>query len=169
MASDPEAGAGEVRRRARFFPIIFGVVGPPPSDRVVLVNPVTQGMVVLQGGAELVSEILGGGGPPPASKASIESMRTVEAREEEEEECSVCLDAMVAGETVKEMPCGHRYHGGCIERWLRIHGSCPICRYRMPAEEGRGSDKSVEREMWLTIGFGSRTRTNGDDRSGDSR
>ncbi|XP_039113942.1 E3 ubiquitin-protein ligase MPSR1-like [Dioscorea cayenensis subsp. rotundata] len=168
MASEPEIGAEDGgRTRARFFPIIIGVVGPPPSDRVVLVNPLTQGMVILQGGMELVSEILSSGGVPPASKASIEAMRRVEGGEEVEEECSVCLDAMmVAVEAVKEMPCGHRYHERCIERWLRIHGSCPICRYRMPVEERRGSDKSWERELWF-LGFGSRGRSHSDEGDGD--
>ncbi|EEC75369.1 hypothetical protein OsI_11820 [Oryza sativa Indica Group] len=30
------------------------------------------------------------------------------------------------------MPCGHRFHGGCLEKWLRAHGTCPMCRHQMP-------------------------------------
>jgi hypothetical protein len=40
------------------------------------------------------------------------------------------------------MPCGHRFHGECLERWLGVHGSCPVCRSELlkpdPAEEEEG-------------------------------
>nr|XP_009380152.1 PREDICTED: E3 ubiquitin-protein ligase RNF181-like [Musa acuminata subsp. malaccensis] len=76
-------------------------------------------------------------------------MRIVEPGEEHaDEECPVCLDELtsnVGGETaseeeaasavVREMPCRHRFHGGCIDKWLGMNGSCPVCRYRMPAAE----------------------------------
>ncbi|CAD5177096.1 unnamed protein product [Musa acuminata subsp. malaccensis] len=174
--------------------VILGVVGPSqevageepsPPDRIVLVNPVTQGMVVLQGDPDLMAEILsersvgdgghGAGGPPPASKASIEAMRTVDVGEGEgvrQEECPVCLDGLGEGEkeesaaVVREMPCGHRFHEGCIVKWLGMHGSCPVCRFRMPPEEGvdpkkgdgegDGAENEEQRRrrirgMWLTI------------------
>lgn len=181
-----EAGSGG---RPRFHPIIVGVTRPPPlgdgepaplPDRIVLVNPLTQAMVVLQGNPELVAELLSGregGGPPPASRASIEAMKTVEVGKEEEEvavagECPVCLDDLGGAEAVvvKEMPCRHRFHGLCIEKWLGMHGSCPVCRFRMPAEEEEGSKKGDRvggeegeadgerrrrrrREVWVTISF----------------
>ncbi|CAL9761975.1 unnamed protein product [Musa acuminata subsp. burmannicoides] len=174
--------------------VILGVVGPSqevageepsPPDRIVLVNPVTQGMVVLQGDPDLMAEILsersvgdggrGAGGPPPASKPSIEAMRTVDVGEGEgvrQEECPVCLDGLGEGgkeesaAVVREMPCGHRFHEGCIVKWLGMHGSCPVCRFRMPPEEGvdpkkgdgegDGAENEEQRRrrirgMWLTI------------------
>ncbi|RWW00784.1 hypothetical protein GW17_00036221 [Ensete ventricosum] len=175
--------------------VILGVVGPSqevagedrsPPDRIVLVNPVTQGMVVLQGDPDLMAEILsergvgdggrGAGDPPPASKASIEAMRTVSVEEGEgmrQEECPVCLDELVEGGkeasaaavVVREMPCGHRFHEGCIVKWLGMNGSCPVCRFRMPPEEGgdpkkddgegEGAENDEQRRrirgMWLTI------------------
>jgi hypothetical protein len=30
----------------------------------------------------------------------------------------------------KETPCGHSFHGKCVERWLNMKGSCPMCRCR---------------------------------------
>ncbi|RWW88795.1 hypothetical protein BHE74_00002316 [Ensete ventricosum] len=177
--------------------VILGVVGPSqevagedrsPPDRIVLVNPVTQGMVVLQGDPDLMAEILsergvgdggrGAGDPPPASKESIEAMRTVSVEEGEgmrQEECPVCLDELVEGGkeasaaaavvVVREMPCGHRFHEGCIVKWLGMNGSCPVCRFRMPPEEGgdpkkddgegEGAENDEQRRrirgMWLTI------------------
>ncbi|XP_049383052.1 E3 ubiquitin-protein ligase MPSR1-like [Solanum stenotomum] len=74
--------------------------------------------------------------PPPATKASIEKLPDVEIVQEEEEEqmseCAICLVEFQVKETAKEMPCKHRYHSNCINRWLEIHASCPICRYKMP-------------------------------------
>lgn len=214
-------------------PLPEGVAGPLEPERVVMINPLTQSMVLLpaevtsqqqqqqqqdpEGGtgagddeatgsaaatgfldpfAALLREVMimsameERPGPPPASKASIDALRTVEegllAREAADaveqgcgpQECAVCLEELLlmaaaaesasdekqgAGQgddeeattttadrngdeeaasvsptaaalVVKEMPCGHRYHGDCIEKWLRMHGSCPVCRYRMPEE-----------------------------------
>ncbi|KAJ1259449.1 hypothetical protein BS78_10G156100 [Paspalum vaginatum] len=43
--------------------------------------------------------------------------------------CSVCLGVFKAGETVRLLPaCLHLYHVECIDPWLRIHSTCPICR-----------------------------------------
>ncbi|KAF7007412.1 hypothetical protein CFC21_022357 [Triticum aestivum] len=78
-----------------------------------------------------------GGSVPPASKAAIASLKEVQAAGEGEGEgslgdCAICLDAFGAG---KEMPCGHRFHGECLERWLGVHGSCPVCRHELPKAE----------------------------------
>uniref|UniRef100_A0A7N1A7E6 RING-type E3 ubiquitin transferase n=1 Tax=Kalanchoe fedtschenkoi TaxID=63787 RepID=A0A7N1A7E6_KALFE len=111
--------------------------GGPDEIRVVLVNPLHRSYIVLEGVSEF--EALFGGlsqskpGQPPASKASIEAMPDVEIGDDERDlDCSICLDEMKAA---KEMPCKHRFHSGCVEKWLRIHGSCPVCRYQLPAEE----------------------------------
>ena len=48
-------------------------------------------------------------------------------------ECSLCMDAFERGQVVRQLPCGHRYHLRCIDRWL-LHGQagaprrrCPLC------------------------------------------
>jgi hypothetical protein len=46
------------------------------------------------------------------------------------EECPICLVQEVATFPWKETSCGHRFHGRCVERWLEMKGSCPICRCR---------------------------------------
>lgn len=76
-----------------------------------------------------------GGGVPPASKAAIAALKEVQAGEVDGGslgECAICLDGFEAG---KEMPCGHRFHGECLERWLGVHGSCPVCRRELPPAE----------------------------------
>jgi len=44
-------------------------------------------------------------------------------------ECSICMEAFQDGECVRELPmCGHIFHSECIDEWLSLNGSCPICR-----------------------------------------
>ncbi|WOK94257.1 E3 ubiquitin-protein ligase [Canna indica] len=185
-----EAMGGSGSREGRppgFFQVILGVMGTPAEaadgvtppdllDRIVLVNPVTQGMVVLQGDPAVVAELLSergvASGQPPASKASIEAMRMVEdVGGVQKDECAVCLDELGgSGEgehaaVVREMPCGHRFHQGCIVKWLKMHGSCPVCRFQMPADDDGGPKKgageeeyneSGRRGLWVTIVYSRR-------------
>ncbi|KAL9687730.1 hypothetical protein QQ045_032137 [Rhodiola kirilowii] len=110
----------------------------PGEIRVVLVNPFDRTYIVVEGLSSFDALFWGSDSiskpeQPPASKASIETMPEMEIGDDAEYlECAICLDGMTAA---KEMPCKHRFHGGCVERWLRIHGSCPVCRFQMPAEE----------------------------------
>ncbi|KAG8482587.1 hypothetical protein CXB51_024371 [Gossypium anomalum] len=82
-------------------------------------------------------------GPAPASKASIEAMPGIKV-EKSGKDCCICLEEFEVDEEGREMPCKHVFHSGCIEKWLEIHGTCPICRFLMLAEmvenEGNGSD-----------------------------
>ncbi|KAF0911804.1 hypothetical protein E2562_012293 [Oryza meyeriana var. granulata] len=115
------------------------VAGVPP----VLVGAAVSSAPELRGRAYLVHHVFyedGGasamdGGVAPASRASVTALREVVA---EVEECAICLDDGESRESRgrrKEMPCGHRFHGECVKRWLGIHGSCPLCRREMPEEE----------------------------------
>ena len=42
-----------------------------------------------------------------------------------EEKCVICLSEMY-DECM--MPCNHTFHNRCIQRWIKRHNSCPICR-----------------------------------------
>jgi len=45
----------------------------------------------------------------------------------DEEQCTVCRCEFERLHTVKVLPCGHVFHPGCIDQWLRISKKCPIC------------------------------------------
>ncbi|XVE83769.1 hypothetical protein DITRI_Ditri16bG0113000 [Diplodiscus trichospermus] len=80
-------------------------------------------------------------GPAPSSKASIEAIPRIKAKGTGND-CSICLEELKVDEEAREMPCKHFFHSGCVEKWLLIHGSCPVCRFLMPAEavDSRGGD-----------------------------
>ncbi|ESQ34315.1 hypothetical protein EUTSA_v10009887mg [Eutrema salsugineum] len=152
-----------------FLPFLLGFSDQESSDgddaavssreRIILVNPFTQGMIVLEessGLNPLLRDLLETReeGQPPASKASIEAMPIVDDIDGCEGECVICLEEWKTEETVKEMPCKHRFHGGCIEKWLGFHGSCPVCRYEMPVDGDEVGKKSSDgREIWVRFSF----------------
>nr|XP_025878066.1 putative RING-H2 finger protein ATL69 [Oryza sativa Japonica Group] len=44
-------------------------------------------------------------------------------------QCAICLGEFVAGDALRRGPgCGHRFHAECVERWLRVSATCPVCR-----------------------------------------
>ncbi|KAK6913280.1 Zinc finger, RING-type [Dillenia turbinata] len=140
-------------------------------DRIVIVDPRAQRLLIIEGSGNLeeyLSEMLGKSGPSPASKDSIDSMPVVEINEVNGGDCAICLDEFTVGEDAREMPCKHKYHSGCIEKWLGLHGSCPVCRFRMPEEkekkeseeEGEGDGRVV---VWFGVSLGG---LNGSDHDG---
>lgn len=47
----------------------------------------------------------------------------------EDNTCSICLSEYKPKETLKTIPeCQHCFHVDCIDEWLRLNASCPICR-----------------------------------------
>ncbi|CAH8340936.1 unnamed protein product [Eruca vesicaria subsp. sativa] len=43
--------------------------------------------------------------------------------------CSICLCEYMEEEMVRMMPeCKHYFHVSCLDAWLKLNGSCPVCR-----------------------------------------
>ncbi|KAG8063212.1 hypothetical protein GUJ93_ZPchr0003g16763 [Zizania palustris] len=68
-------------------------------------------------------------GATAASEESIDALKDVAAANVVDKDCAICFDQTEAG--WKETPCGHRFHGECLEKWLSplgVHDTCPMCR-----------------------------------------
>ncbi|TKY61907.1 RING-H2 finger protein ATL70 [Spatholobus suberectus] len=43
--------------------------------------------------------------------------------------CSICLADYKGTDMLRVLPdCGHQFHLKCIDPWLRLHPTCPVCR-----------------------------------------
>lgn len=47
----------------------------------------------------------------------------------EDKSCSICLGDYLPNEILRIIPhCDHCFHVDCVDEWLQLNGSCPICR-----------------------------------------
>ncbi|KAK7374178.1 hypothetical protein VNO80_07604 [Phaseolus coccineus] len=46
----------------------------------------------------------------------------------EDAECCICLSPYDDGAELRELPCNHHFHRTCIDRWLLINATCPLCK-----------------------------------------
>ncbi|CAH9117172.1 unnamed protein product [Cuscuta europaea] len=70
--------------------------------------------------------------PLPAegmSENEISSIKTEAFGGGKGEACSICLDDFRGGSAIISLsPCSHKFHKGCIAKWLRRRRTCPMCR-----------------------------------------
>uniref|UniRef100_A0A0E0D426 RING-type domain-containing protein n=1 Tax=Oryza meridionalis TaxID=40149 RepID=A0A0E0D426_9ORYZ len=52
----------------------------------------------------------------------------VAAEEQGEDRCAYCQSEYAIADEVRVVQCGHFFHAGCIDRWLRKYRRCPLCR-----------------------------------------
>jgi E3 ubiquitin-protein ligase RNF115/126 len=79
-------------------------------------------------------------GTPPASKKAVESLEKIQITEDnidkyKEIECCVCYDNFEIDNKLVKLECSHSFHKDCIENWLNMHNTCPVCRSELPTDD----------------------------------
>ncbi|KAL7611130.1 hypothetical protein Lser_V15G14337 [Lactuca serriola] len=58
----------------------------------------------------------------------------------EDAECCICLSAYDDGTDLRELPCCHHFHALCIDKWLYINATCPLCKFNILKNATQGND-----------------------------
>lgn len=65
--------------------------------------------------------------PKTLSKDQIDSLRSDTVTSVLDDVCSICIEDYTPGEQRKFLPCGHYFHGQCIQTWLSwTSNRCPL-------------------------------------------
>ncbi|KAK1258047.1 E3 ubiquitin-protein ligase RING1-like [Acorus gramineus] len=54
-----------------------------------------------------------------------------EEGKEEAKDCTICLETFISNQTVLVTPCNHMFHNDCLMPWIKNHGECPFCRFKL--------------------------------------
>ena len=52
----------------------------------------------------------------------------------EKKNCVICLEDFKTGDKAVILPCIHMFHTKCIKNWLKTQNSCPICKFKLTAQ-----------------------------------
>jgi HrpA-like RNA helicase len=68
--------------------------------------------------------------PPPVTFDELENfLYQLPRKQDDETNCSICMNEYVPGEILVNLNCKHEYHTACIKEWLYNHSrTCPLCR-----------------------------------------
>ncbi|KAJ8450188.1 hypothetical protein Cgig2_033382 [Carnegiea gigantea] len=59
----------------------------------------------------------------------------------EDARCCICLSAYDDGDELRELPCRHHFHSACIDKWLHMNATCPLCKYNILKNGNQSSDE----------------------------
>jgi len=61
-------------------------------------------------------------------------------------QCAICIADFEANESIRVLPCKHCFHKDCVDSWLLMNGTCPICRRHIVAAKNNQSNQNEQRE-----------------------
>ncbi|KAK7330630.1 hypothetical protein VNO77_24828 [Canavalia gladiata] len=60
---------------------------------------------------------------------------------DEDAECCICLSTYDDGVELRQLPCGHHFHCVCVDKWLYINATCPLCKYNILKSSSNGQEE----------------------------
>jgi len=100
----------------------------PSNGRLIFIaDNIYQQLQLSQSNLESVKKVL--------SKGQIEKLKLDVIREDMIDNCVICCENYIKTEIIRILPCNHRFHRGCVDKYLKKNSiNCPICR--QPSGEG---------------------------------
>lgn len=115
--------------------------------------------VALQYYISLIIELIRRAGPPPANEQSITNLVKMTPADFEppldaSAECAICKESFFAqqdpddnttdAKSIIQLPqCKHVFDADCIVHWLRMNGSCPVCRKPLKANDANKNESAM--------------------------
>lgn len=60
------------------------------------------------------------------SDGPLTDRESTAAADEQDSACAICMASM--NDDIRTLGCGHRFHQRCIDKWLQVGTTCPICK-----------------------------------------
>ncbi|KAJ3104107.1 hypothetical protein HDU97_009556 [Phlyctochytrium planicorne] len=100
-----------------------------------------------------------------APKAFVKSLPVAIVNEvvQEDSPCCICLENYEIGELKRTLPCQHKFHANCIDRWLTAYlKTCPLCKADITASQNQSPPAAETTpllmtqvvNLWFCIGLG---------------
>ncbi|KAK9729624.1 hypothetical protein K7432_000142 [Basidiobolus ranarum] len=63
---------------------------------------------------------------------------------DEDAVCCICLEEYSDGEKLREMKCIHYFHVHCIDEWLKLNRTCPLCKRDIEFDKSTEETETTE-------------------------
>lgn len=105
-------------------------------------------------------------GAPPASDDAISKLERIDVDTANAAELGMCYitqEPFEIGSQAIRLPCKHAFQPESLERWLKIHNTCPNCRMPVTVSNGGETEAGTTPSTSAAAGQGSRVSTDTDE------
>jgi hypothetical protein len=96
--------------------------------------------------------ILRSKGPKGAKEEEIEGLakkiwtKADGSEKSDDNMCSICYCDYEEGNELRVLPCDHHFHKDCVDQWLKVNKTCPLCRQDIVPKSSPSSSHQSQRE-----------------------